>query len=329
MKAMSDSTTKTIHGAFEMFAAAARKDFGGTLAAKLAVSAGMAGPDGANPLAVKLNGGAFLGIDADPEIIKRRVKAGYCDVMVNDLDESLRILKNAVRKREPASVGLVGNCAVLLPVLAERGIVPDLLAGQTAALLPGVLELQKLGAVTFELENYFRALSQERVPLTWEALSGEPSDIYRIDRLLLEMFPEDEMLGRWIPLARKHLRFQGLPARTCWLGYGEVAKFGLALNEIVARGEVQAPIAIALEKLGPALAAMPDGPMPAAVPSAAEGASLGSIDGGTDTGQPRQIETAVVADGTPEMASRIERMLAYAPGTIPAQDLGPRLSPNN
>jgi urocanate hydratase len=172
MKTMADSTTKTIHGAFETFAAAARELFGGNLAGKLVVSAGMTGACGANPLAVKLNGGACLGIDAESEIIKRRVKAGYCDVMVNDLDEALRILKNAVRKREPASVGLVGNCAVLLPVLAERGIVPDLLAGQISAELPGVLELQKLGAVTFELENSIRALSQERSPLTWEALSG-------------------------------------------------------------------------------------------------------------------------------------------------------------
>jgi urocanate hydratase len=310
---MADSTTRAIHGAFEMFAAAARKHFGGTLAGKLVVSAGMSGADGAIPLAAKLNGGAFLGIDAEPEIIKRRVKAGYCDVMVNDLDEALRILKNTVRKREPASVGLVGNCAVLLPVLAERGIVPDMLAGQTPAELPGVLELQKLGAMTFERENYIRALSQERTPLTWEALSGEPSDIYRIDRLLLEMFPDDEMLGRWIPLARKHLRFRGLPARTCWLGYGELAKFGLAMNEIIARGEVKTPIAIALEKLDPALVAMPDGPNLATVPSAAEGASLVSIDGGADTGQPRQIGTAVVADGTPESASRIQRMLANAP----------------
>ena len=313
MMAMADSTNKTIHGAFEMFAAAARNHFSGSLAGKFVVSVGMVGPDGANPLAVKLNGGAFLGIDAEPEIIKRRVKAGYCDVMVNDLDEALRILKNAVRKREPASVGLVGDCGVLLPVLAERGIVPDMLAGQTPAELPGVLELQKLGAMTFECENYIRALSQERAPLTWEALSGEASDIYRIDRLLLEMFPNDEMLGRWIPLARKHLRFQGLPARTCWLRYDDVAKFGMALNETVTRGEVKAPIAIALEKLDPALAAMPDGPMLATVPSAADGASLVSIDGGADTGQPRQIGTAVVADGTPESASRIQRMLANAP----------------
>jgi urocanate hydratase len=305
-------TQGSIHRAFEMFAAAAREHFGGTLAGKLVVSAGMAGADGANPLAVKLNGGAVLGIDAEPEIIKRRVKTGYCDVMVNDLDEALRILKNAVRKREPASVGLVGNCAVLIPVLAERGIVPDLLVGQTSAELPGVLELQKLGAVTFEYEDSIRALSQDRTPLTWVALSGEPSDVYRIDQLLLEMFPEDEMLGRWIPLARKHLRFQGLPARVCWLSHGEVAKFGVAINDLVAHGDVKAPVVIALEKLDSSLVAMPDGPMLATIPRAADGASCVSIKGGT--GQPPQIGLAVVADGTTKMAARIKRVLVYTPG---------------
>jgi urocanate hydratase len=318
-----------IHGAYEMFASAAREHFDGTLAGKLVVSAGMAGADGAFPLAAKLNGGAFLGIDAEPERIKRCVKAGYCDVMVSDLDESLRILKNAVRKREPASVGLIGNCADLISTLDERGIVPDLLAYRTSALLPGALELQKLGAVMLEYGNGIRALGEGRTPLCWVALSGESSDIYRIDRLLLELFPEDEMLARWIALARKHLRFQGLPARVCWLSYGDAAKFGLALNEIVGRGEVKAPIVIARERLDSTLVAMSDGPMLATNLRATYGASWVSIEGGTYTGQPRQIGLAVVADGTSEMAARIEQVLSHTPGTVPAQDLGPRLSRND
>src|ERR1700726_4019605 len=126
-------TQGILQGTFETFAAAAQKHFGGTLSGKLVMSGGMGGMGGAQPLAATLNGGAFLGIDVDPERIKRRVKSGYCDVMVNDLDESLRILKNAVRKREPASVGLVGNCADLIPALAKRGVVPDLLTDQTSA----------------------------------------------------------------------------------------------------------------------------------------------------------------------------------------------------
>ncbi len=122
-----------LQGTYETFAAAARQHFGGDLAGKLVVTGGMGGMGGAQPLAATLNGAAFLGIDVDPERIKRRVKMGYCDVMVNDLDEALRILKNAVRKREATSVGLTGNCADILPELARRGVVPDLLTDQTSA----------------------------------------------------------------------------------------------------------------------------------------------------------------------------------------------------
>src|ERR1700683_4396117 len=122
-----------LQGTYETFAAAARQHFGGDLAGKLVVTGGMGGMGGAQPLAATLNGAAFLGIDVDPERIKRRVKTGYCDVMVNDLDEALRILKNAVRKREATSVGLTGNCADVIPELARRGVVPDLLTDQTSA----------------------------------------------------------------------------------------------------------------------------------------------------------------------------------------------------
>ena len=126
-------TQGILQGTYETFAAAARKHFQDDLAGKLVASGGMGGMGGAQPLAATLNGAAFLGIDVDPERIKRRVKAGYCDVMVNDLDEALRILKNAVRKREATSVGLVGNCADVIPALARRGVVPDLLTDQTSA----------------------------------------------------------------------------------------------------------------------------------------------------------------------------------------------------
>src|SRR6202020_859556 len=114
-----------LQGTYETFAAAGRKHFGGDLSGKLGVSGGVGGMGGAQPLAATLNGAAFLGIDVDPERIKKRLKSGYCDVMVNDLDEALRILKNAVRKGEATSVGLVGNCADVIPELARRGVVPD------------------------------------------------------------------------------------------------------------------------------------------------------------------------------------------------------------
>src|ERR1700685_480197 len=304
-------TQGILQGTYETFAAAARKHFHGDLAGKLVASGGMGGMGGAQPLAATLNGAAFLGIDVDPERIKRRVKAGYCDVMVNDLDEALRILKNSVRKGEATSVGLVGNCADVIPELAHRGIVPDILTDQTSAHDPlygyvpqgmsldeaaelrktdpesyrkhsldsmakhveGMLMLQKMGSVTFDYGNnirtfafqrgvknayafpgfvtvYIRPLFCEgRGPFRWAALSGEPSDIAVTDDLVLELFPENRSLRRWIELARKRIKFQGLPARICWLGYGERARFGLAINELVKKGTIKAPIVIGRDHL--------------------------------------------------------------------------------
>jgi urocanate hydratase len=386
-------TQGILQGTYETFAAAAQKHFGGDLAGKLVVSGGMGGMGGAQPLAATLNGGAFLGIDVDPERIKRRVKSGYCDVMVNDLDESLRILKNAVRKREAASVGLVGNCADLIPALAKRGVVPDLLTDQTSAHDPlygyipqgldvaaaaelrerdpgeyrrraldsiaahvrGMLDLQKLGSVTFDYGNNIRTFAFEqgvtdaydfpgfvpayirplfcegRGPFRWVALSGEASDIYRTDQLVLEMFPQNELLTRWIRLAQKRVRFQGLPARICWLGYSERAQFGLALNDLVARGELKAPIVIGRDHLDCGSVASPyreteamrdgsdaiaDWPFLNAMLNTASGASWVSIHngGGVGIGYSQHAGQVIVADGTPQMAARIERVLTNDPG---------------
>jgi urocanate hydratase len=386
-------TQGILQGTYETFAAAARKHFGGDLAGKLVASGGLGGMGGAQPLAATLNGAAFLGIDADPERIKRRVKTGYCDVMVNDLDEALRILKNAVRKREAASVGLVGNCASIVPELARRGVVPDLLTDQTSAHDPiggyipqgldvaqaaalrksdpqgyqrrslesiarhveGMLALQKLGAVTFDYGNNIRTFAFEqgvknaydfpgfvpayirplfcegRGPFRWAALSGEPSDIYRTDKLVLEMFPHDEILCRWIGLAQKHVRFQGLPARICWLGYGERHRFGLAINDLVARGELRAPIVIGRDHLDCGSVASPfretenmadgsdavaDWALLNALLNTASGASWVSIHngGGVGIGYAQHAGQVTVADGTKEMAQRIERVLTNDPG---------------
>jgi len=386
-------TQGILQGTYETFAAAARKHYGSNLAGKLVVSGGMGGMGGAQPLAVTMNGGAFLGIDVDAERIKRRVKTGYCQVMVNDLDEALRILKNAVRKREPASVGLVGNCADLIPALAKRGVVPDLLTDQTSAHDPvggyvprgvtleqaaelrrrdpeeyrnramesiashvrGMLDLQKLGAVTFDYGNNIRTFAYEagvqdaydfpgfvaayirplfcegRGPFRWVALSGEPSDILRTDELVLQLFPHDEILSRWIHLAQKHVRFQGLPARICWLGYGERDKFGLAINDLVARGELKAPIVIGRDHLDCGSVASPyretekmldgsdavaDWALLNALLNTASGASWVSIHngGGVGIGYSQHAGQVTVADGTPEMAARIERVLTNDPG---------------
>lgn len=388
-------TQGILQGTYETFAAAARKHFGPTadLSGKLVVSGGMGGMGGAQPLAATLNGAAFLGIEVDPERIKKRLKTGYCDVMVNDLDEALRILKNAVRKREATSVGLVGNCADLVPELAKRGVVPDLLTDQTSAHDPiggyipqglsleeakelrqrdsesyrqramqsiavhveGMLALQKMGAITFDYGNnirtfafqqgvknaydfpgfvpaYIRPLFCEgRGPFRWAALSGEPSDIHRTDQLVLEMFPQNESLCRWIKLAQKRVHFQGLPARICWLGYGERDKFGMAMNDLVARGELKAPIVIGRDHLDCGSVASPfretesmrdgsdaiaDWPMLNAMLNTASGASWVSVHdgGGVGIGYAVHAGQVTVADGTKEMASRIERVLTNDPG---------------
>ncbi len=300
-----------VQGTFETFAAAGEKHFGGDLSGKLIVSGGMGGMGGAQPLAATMTGAAFLGIDVDPERIKKRLKTGYCDFMVNTLDEALRILKNSVRKKENVSVGLVGNCADVIPELAERGVVPDILTDQTSAHDPlngyvpngmslagalelrkrdpkayeeksldaiarhveGMLRLKKMGAVTFDYGNnirtfafqrgvkdaydfpgfvpeYIRPLFCEgRGPFRWVALSGEPSDIHVTDDLVLELFPENQILRRWIDLARKRIKFQGLPARICWLGYGERAQFGLAINDLVKKGKLKAPVVMGRDHL--------------------------------------------------------------------------------
>jgi urocanate hydratase len=386
-------TQGILQGTFETFAAAAKKHFGGDLAGKLVVSGGMGGMGGAQPLATTMNGAAFLGIDVDPERIKRRVKTGYCDVMVTHLDEALRILKNAVRKREATSVGLVGNCADLIPEMARRGILPDLLTDQTSAHDPiggyvpngmtledalelraknsdeykkrslgaiaqhvqGMLDLQKQGAVTFDYGNNIRTFAFEqgvknaydfsgfvlayirplfcegRGPFRWAALSGEVADITRADQLVLEMFPENEHLARWIKLAQKRVKFQGLPSRICWLGYGERDKFGLALNDLVARGELKAPIVIGRDHLDCGSVASPfreteamldgsdaiaDWPLLNALVNTASGASWVSIHngGGVGIGYSQHAGQVTVADGTKEMALRIERVLTNDPG---------------
>jgi len=386
-------TQGILQGTYETFAAAARKHFGGDLAGKLVVSGGMGGMGGAQPLAATMNGGAFLGVEVDPERIKRRVKTGYCDVLVTDLDEALRILKNAVRKREPISVGLVGNCADVIPELARRGIVPDLLTDQTSAHDPvggyiprgltlaqaaelrqrspeeyrkhaldsialhvrGMLDLQKLGAVTFDYGNNIRTMAYEqgvkdaydfpgfvpayirplfcegRGPFRWAALSGEPADIHRTDELVLELFPGDEILARWIRLAQKRVRFQGLPARICWLGYGERAKFGLAINDLVARNELKAPIVIGRDHLDCGSVASPyretekmldgsdavaDWALLNALLNTASGASWVSVHngGGVGIGYSQHAGQVTLADGTKEMAARIERVLTNDPG---------------
>ncbi|MCU1237743.1 MAG: urocanate hydratase, partial [Candidatus Solibacter sp.] len=304
-----------VQGTYETFASLAKKHFDGSLAGKLIVSGGMGGMGGAQPLAATMNGARFLGIDVDAARIQRRIDSGYCDRIAHSLNEALEMLAGP----EAISVGLVGNCADVLPEMVRRGIVPDVLTDQTSAHDPlngyvpngmplaealvmrvahpqeyvarsvaamgahveAMLALRKAGAITFDYGNnirtqaknagverafdipgfvpeYIRPLFCEgRGPFRWVALSGDPADIYRTDRLAAEMFPHDETLARWLPLARQRIQFQGLPARICWLGYGERAEFGLAINALVRSGELKAPVVIGRDHLDTGSVASP------------------------------------------------------------------------
>ena len=348
---------------------------------------------GAQPLAATMAGACFLGIEVDQRRIARRIETGYCDRLARDLDEALDLANAARAAGRALSVGLVGNCADVVPELARRGIVPDVLTDQTSAHDPlngyvpngmtldealalrardpkeylarsfaamaahveAMLELQRQGAVTFDYGNnlrtqakkagveraydipgfvpeYIRPLFCEgRGPFRWVALSGDPEDIYRTDRLALEMFPANQALAQWIPMARERIRFQGLPARICWLGYGERAEFGLAMNRLVRSGELRAPIVIGRDHLDAGSVASPfreteamrdgsdaiaDWPLLNALVNTAAGASWISIHngGGVGIGYSQHAGMVVVADGTPEADRRLERVLTSDPG---------------
>jgi urocanate hydratase len=382
-----------IQGTFETFSAAAVRHFGGSLAGKLIVSGGMGGMGGAQPLAATMAGACFLGIDVDPKRIAKRIETGYCDRMTNNLDDALAMLDAARVKHEMLSVGLVGNCADVLPEMARRGIVPDILTDQTSAhdelngyvpngltleqalaLRTGnpeeyvrrsidamgehvraMLALKRLGAVTFDYGNnlrtqakragvenafdipgfvpeYIRPLFCEgKGPFRWAALSGDPEDIRTTDKLALELFPHNETLKRWMKLASEKIHFQGLPARICWLGYGERAEFGLAMNDLIRQGKISAPVVIGRDHLDTGSVASPyreteamldgsdaiaDWPLLNAMLNVAAGASWVSIHngGGVGIGYAQHAGMVVVADGTEDCARRLERVLTTDPG---------------
>src|SRR6266516_3228738 len=295
-----------VQGTFETFAAAGRKHFGGSLDGKFILTGGLGGMGGAQPLAATMNGALFLGVEVDPARIEKRLKSGYCDKIAWSLDEALKLIDQARKDRKSLSVGLVGNCADVLPEIVKHDVVPDVLTDQTSAHdalngyvphgmsledalvlrrknpeeyieramhsmgvhVEAMLALQKKGAVTFDYGNNIRAQAKKagvkdafdipgfvfeyirplfcegRGPCRWVALSGDPADIARTDKLALELFPKNQTLARWLKLAKERIHYQGLPARICWLGYGERAEFGVAINELVKRGDIKAPIEI-------------------------------------------------------------------------------------
>lgn len=386
-------TQGILQGTYETFAAAARQKFGGDLSGRFVLTAGLGGMGGAQPLAATMVGAAILCVEVDEERIDRRLETAYCDRKTADLDEALKWIKEAQAKKEPLSVGLVGNAAEVYPEILRRGIIPDVVTDQTSAhdpldgyVAPGMtlaevaqmrrsdpagyqeLSLDGIarhveamvgfldgGAVVFDYGNNIRQFARDRGverafdfpgfvpafirplfcegsgPFRWVALSGDPEDIYKTDQAIMELFPENEHLHHWLKMARDKVQFQGLPARICWLGYGERAKAGLKFNEMVRSGELKAPIVIGRDHLDSGSVASPnreteamkdgsdavaDWPILNALINAVNGASWVSFHhgGGVGIGYSLHAGQVIVADGTEAAAGRLERVLTSDPG---------------
>ena len=386
-------TQGILQGTYETLGSLARRHFGGSLAGRTILTGGLGGMGGAQPLAATMTGAVMLAVEVDPHRIQRRLETRYLDVATESLDEALRQVNQARQARQALSVGLLGNCADVVPALVKRGWVPDVLTDQTSAHDPlngyvpaglsleeaarlrdddpgeyvrrarasiaehvrGLLALQRAGAVAFDYGNnirteafdagvadafdipgfvpeYIRPLFCEgKGPFRWAALSGDPKDLFRTDDLVLELFPDDHHLVQWIRLARERVAFQGLPARICWLGQGARAKFGLALNDLVRRGELSAPIVIGRDHLDTGSVASPfreteamldgsdaiaDWPILNALLNTASGASWVSFHhgGGVGIGNSLHAGQVIVADGSEGAARRLERVLTNDPG---------------
>jgi urocanate hydratase len=382
-----------LQGTYETFAAVARKRFGGTLAGRLVVTAGLGGMGGAQPLAVTMCGGAALCVEVDLQRIERRIQTGYLDERAADLDDALARLRRAVDERRALSIGLLGNAAEVLPELVARGVAVDVVTDQTSAHDPlngyvpagltveqagalraqdpdeylrrvgesvlrhvaAIRELGRRGAEAFDYGNALRGVAAEygdaeafeypgfvpayirplfcegKGPFRWVALSGDPEDIYKTDQAILDLFGDQEHVARWIRLAQEKVRFQGLPARICWLGYGERHLAGLRFNEMVASGELSAPIVIGRDHLDAGSVASPqreteamrdgsdavaDWPILNALVNTACGASWVSVHhgGGVGMGKSLHAGQVVVADGSDLAAERVRRVLTADPG---------------
>lgn len=384
-------TQGILQGTYETLASLAQQQGWSSLKGKFVLTAGLGGMGGAQPLAVTMNEGVALIVEVDPARAKRRLETRYLDELTDNLEDAMTRVEDALKKKEPRSIGLIGNAADVLPELVVRGVVPDVVTDQTPAHDPlmyvpempledaielrrtdpvkyqaqsmeamarhcqAMLDFQKRGSIVFDYGNnlrqraydagvknafdypgfvpaYIRPLFCEgKGPFRWVALSGDPKDLYRTDEAILELFPENEHLTRWIRMAQKRVAFQGLPARICWLGYGERARAGLKFNELVARGEISAPIVIGRDHLDAGSVASPrretegmrdgsdaiaDWPLLNALINAVNGATWVSIHhgGGVGIGYSIHAGQVIVADGTPEAARRLERVLTSDPG---------------
>ncbi|MCJ7568058.1 MAG: urocanate hydratase [Anaerolineales bacterium] len=386
-------TQGILQGTYETLGSLARLNGWPSLRGKFVLSAGLGGMGGAQPLAITMNEGVGLIIEVDPDRAMRRLEHGYVEHVVNELEEAMTLVEEALKDNEPRSIGLIGNAADVYPELVLRGITPDVVTDQTPAHnvydyvphgltlkeanklrandreeyarqamasmarhVEAMLAFQRHGAEVFDYGNNLRQRAFDhgvrdafdfpgfvpayvrplfclgKGPFRWVALSGDPEDIYRTDEAVAELFPDDEHLLRWLKMAREQIHFQGLPARICWLGYGERMKAGLRFNRMVASGELKAPIVIGRDHLDAGSVASPnretegmldgtdavsDWPLLNAMLNAICGATWVSFHhgGGVGIGYSQHAGQVIVADGTPEAAARIERVLTCDPGT--------------
>jgi urocanate hydratase len=385
-------TQGILQGTYETLSSLARQKGWLSLKGKFVLSAGLGGMGGAQPLAITMNEGVGLIVEVDPARAQRRLETGYVDMVVDELEEAMTLVEEAIEMEEPRSIGLLGNAADIYPELVVRGVTPDVVTDQTPAHdvleyvphnisveeadamrtadpeefarrsmesmarhVEAMLAFQQRGAEVFDYGNNLRQRAYDagvaeafaypgfvpayirplffkgKGPFRWVALSGEPEDIFRTDGAVMELFPEDDHLHRWLKMAREKIKFQGLPARICWLGYGERAKAGLRFNEMVANGELQAPIVIGRDHLDSGSVASPnretegmrdgsdavsDWPLLNALLNAVGGATWVSFHhgGGVGIGFSQHAGQVIVADGTSEAARRLERVLTTDPG---------------
>ncbi|MBS0577639.1 MAG: urocanate hydratase [Proteobacteria bacterium] len=383
-----------VQGTYETFVEMGRQHFGGRLAGKWILTAGLGGMGGAQPLAATMAGASMLAIECRPERIAKRLQTKYLDVQAASLDEALALLERARTSGRPVSVGLLGNACDVLPELLRRGVRPDAVTDQTSAHDPvngylpagwslekwdrlraqdpaqvsaaartsmarhveAMLAFQKMGIPVFDYGNNIRQVAfDEGVkdafafpgfvpayvrplfcrgigPFRWVALSGDPEDIYKTDAKVRELIPGDAHLHHWLDMARERIQFQGLPARICWVGLGDRQRLGLAFNEMVARGELKAPVVIGRDHLDSGSVASPnreteamqdgsdavsDWPLLNALLNTASGATWVSLHhgGGVGMGYSQHAGVVIVCDGTQAAAKRIERVLWNDPAT--------------
>jgi len=382
-----------LQGTFETIASIASIHFGGNLAGRFVLTAGLGGMGGAQPLAVTMNDGICLAIEVDPSRAQKRLESGYVEKLTHSLEEALHWVQEAIKDKTPLSVGLIGNAADIYPEILRKGVYPDIVTDQTSAhdVLNGyvphgmtlaeafalriknppeyikkaldsivihvkaMLDFKREGSIVFDYGNnirgqaksnglsnafdikgfvpeYIRPLFCEgKGPFRWVALSGDPQDIYTTDKAILDLFPKDENLKRWIAKAQKQVHFQGLPARICWLGFGERAEFGLYINDLVKKGKISCPVVIGRDHLDTGSVASPyretenmmdgsdaiaDWPILNALINAVNGATWVSVHhgGGVGIGNSIHAGMVIVADGTDQQKNNLERVLTSDPG---------------